>query len=112
MRQGVCRSVRFFRSQFIAKQEVGRQGWFRSEKAVGQALRAHLRSFGWEKGAPQIPPLRYPRIPARLVALAKFMRSSLTKTAHVDLSYVAKQEFGYATVGMTNLLEGRDGKFA
>ncbi len=53
----------------------------------------------------QVPPLRYPEFLSRLVALAKFMRSSLTKTAHVDLSDVAKQEFGYAAVGMTNLLE-------
>ena len=60
----------------------------------------------WGKGAPQIPPLRSPEFLSRLVALANFMRSSLTKTAHVDLSYVAKQEFGYATVGMTNLFGG------
>jgi hypothetical protein len=36
-----------------------------------------------------------------LVALANFMRLSLMKAAHVDLSDVAKQEFGYAPVGMT-----------
>jgi len=52
---------------------------------------------------PQIPPLRYPEFLSRSVALAKFMRLSLMKAAHVDLSDVAKQEFGYASVGMTNL---------
>ncbi len=100
------------------------------------------RALVWEKGAQQIPPLRYATVPmnkigwagfasslvgpsfggkahhrslhfatpeflSRLVALANFMRLSLMKAAHVDLSDMAKQEFGYATVGMTNLLEGR-----
>jgi hypothetical protein len=58
-------------------------------------------AFIWGEGAPQIPPLRSPEFLSRLVALANFMRSSLTKTAHVDLSDGAKQEFGYAPVGMT-----------
>ena len=49
----------------------------------------------------QVPPLRSPEFLSRLVALANFMRLSLMKAAHVDLSDVAKQEFGYATVGMT-----------
>ncbi len=53
-----------------------------------------------------------PEFLSRLVALANFMQLSLMKAAHVDLSDMAKQEFGYATVGMTNLLGGRDGKFA
>ncbi len=46
------------------------------------------------------------------MALANFMRLSLRKAAHVDLSDMAKQEFGYATVGMTNLFGGHDDKFA
>jgi hypothetical protein len=58
-------------------------------------------AFVWGKGAPQIPPLRSPEFLSRLVALANFVRSSLTKTAYVDLSDIAKQEFGYAPVGMT-----------
>ncbi len=58
-------------------------------------------------GAPQIPPLRSPEFLSRLAALANFMRLSLMKAAHVDLSDVAKQEFGYATVGMTSLFGGR-----
>jgi hypothetical protein len=49
----------------------------------------------------EIPPLRSPEFLSRLVALANFMRLSLMKAAHVDLSDVAKQEFGYAPVGMT-----------
>ena len=49
----------------------------------------------------QVPPLRSPEFLSRLVALANFMRSSLRKTAHVDLSDLAMQEFGYAPVGMT-----------
>jgi hypothetical protein len=82
---------------------------------LGQDLRA-CGAFVWGKGAPQIPPLRYApvgmtkgglRLPSRvasgmgrkqvpplrsaeflskLLALANFMRSSLKKTAHVDLS--------------------------
>jgi hypothetical protein len=36
-------------------------------------------------GAQQVPPLRSPEFLSRLVALADFMRSSLEKTAHVDL---------------------------
>ncbi len=47
-----------------------------------------------------------PEFLSRLVALANFMRLSLMKAAHADLSDVAKQEFGYATVGMTNLFGG------
>ncbi len=61
----------------------------------------------WGKGAPQIPPLRYPEFLSKLMALANFMRLSLMKAAHVDLSDMAKQGFGYATVGMTNLLGDR-----
>jgi hypothetical protein len=38
-------------------------------------------------GAQQVPPLRSPEFLSRLVALADFMRSSLEKTAHVDLSW-------------------------
>ena len=45
--------------------------------------------------------LRFPEFLSRLVALADFMRLSLMKAAHVDLSDVAKQEFGYAPVEMT-----------
>jgi hypothetical protein len=45
-------------------------------------------------GKPQISPLRYPEFLLRLVALANFMRLSSMKAAHVDLSDVAKQEFG------------------
>ena len=52
-------------------------------------------------GALQIPPLRYPEFLSSFMALTNSMRSSLKKTAHVDLSYVAKQEFGYASLGMT-----------
>ncbi len=75
----------------------------------------------WFGGKAHRRSLRFatPEFLSRLVALAKFMRSSLTKTAHVDLSDVAKQEFGYATVGMTNLFGGtglriclRDGRTA
>jgi hypothetical protein len=40
-------------------------------------------------GAPQIPPLRSPEFLSKLVALANLMRSSLTKTAHADLSSAA-----------------------
>jgi hypothetical protein len=47
-------------------------------------------------GAQQVPPLRSPEFLPRVVALPSFMRSSLEKTAHVDLSNVAKQEFGGA----------------
>jgi hypothetical protein len=78
-------------------------------KMLGQDLRAHLRGLCLRWGAPQIPPLRSPEFLSRLAALANFMRSSLTKTAHVDLSDVAKQEFGYAPVGMTNLFGGEVG---
>ncbi len=56
---------------------------------------------------PQISPLRYAEFLSRLVALANFMRLSLMKAAHVDLSDIAKQEFGYATVEMTILLTHR-----
>jgi hypothetical protein len=67
--------------------------------------------LGWQQlmieEEQQVPPLRSPEFLSRLVALANFMRLSLMKAAHVDLSDVAKQEFGYATVGMTNLFEGR-----
>ncbi len=66
----------------------------------------------WGKGAQQIPPLRSPEFLLKLMALANFMRLSLMKAAHVDLSDMAKQEFGYATVGMTNLFGEHDGKFA
>ena len=55
----------------------------------------------WGGGAQQVPPLRSPEFLSKLLALANFMRSSLKKTAHVDLSDVAKQEFEYAPVGMT-----------
>jgi hypothetical protein len=55
----------------------------------------------------QVPPLRCPEFLSGLVALANFMRLSLMKAAHADLSDVAKQEFGYASVGMTSLFEGR-----
>ncbi len=54
-----------------------------------------------------IPPLRYAEFLSRLMALPNFMRLSLMKAAHVDLSDMAKQEFGYATVGMTDLFGGR-----
>jgi hypothetical protein len=54
-----------------------------------------------ERAFTQIPPLRSPEFLSRLVALANFMRLSLMKAAHVDLSDVAKQEFGYAPGGMT-----------
>jgi hypothetical protein len=40
-----------------------------------------------------------------LVALANFMRLSLMKAAHVDLSDVAKQEFGYALSKITSKKE-------
>ena len=54
---------------------------------------------------PQISPLRSPEFLSRLVALADFMRLSLMKAAHVGVTGVAKQEFGYAPVEMTNLLQ-------
>ena len=57
------------------------------------------RTFGLTSQT--VAPLRSPEFLSRLVALADFMRLSLMKAAHVDLSDVAKQEFGYATVGMT-----------
>jgi hypothetical protein len=73
-------------------------------------------AFVWGKGARQISPLRYPEFLSRLVALANFMRLSLMKAAHADLSDVAKQEFGYAAAprqagagGMTNLFGGEVG---
>jgi hypothetical protein len=53
----------------------------------------------------QVSPLRSPEFLSRLVALASFMRSSLKKTAHVDLSDVAKQEFGYALSKITSKKE-------
>ncbi len=56
----------------------------------------------WGRGAQQIPPLRSPEFLSKLMAQANFMRLSLRKAAHVDLSDMAKQEFGYATVGMTS----------
>ena len=56
---------------------------------------------------PQISPLRSPEFLLRLMALAGFMRLSLMKAALVDLSDVAKQEFGYAPVEMTKLLRYR-----
>jgi hypothetical protein len=40
-------------------------------------------------GAQQVPPLRSPEFLSRLVALANFMRLSLMKAAHVDLSGAA-----------------------
>ena len=93
-----------------AKQDPGttpneQNGW-------GRICELTWRALVWGKGAPQIPPLRSPEFLSRLVALANFMRLSLMKAAHVDLSDVAKQEFGYATVGMTNLFGGHDDKFA
>ncbi len=78
----------------------------------GRICELTWRALVWGKGAPQIPPLRSPEFLSRLVALANFMRLSLTKAAHEDLSDIAKQEFGYATVGMTNLFGGHDDKFA
>ena len=71
---------------------------------VGLPLSSRIANRMNEK---QVPPLRSPEFLSRLVALANFMRLSLMKAAHVDLSDVAKQEFGYATVGMTNLFGGR-----
>ena len=68
---------------------------------MGRICELTSGAFVWGSGALQIPPLRSPEFLSRLVALANFMRSSLTKTAHVDLSDGAKQEFGYAPVGMT-----------
>ena len=40
------------------------------------------------------------------MALANFMRLSLMKAAHADLSGIAQQEFGYAPVEMTKLWLG------
>ena len=57
--------------------------------------------MGW--GERQVPPLRSPEFLSRLVALANFMRLSLMKAAHVDLSDVAKQEFGYAPLPMNKI---------
>ena len=69
------------------------------DKGEGSAL---VGSSCWSREQ-QVPPLRYPEFLSRLMALANFMRLSLRKAAHVDLSDGAKQEFGYAPVGMTNL---------
>jgi hypothetical protein len=55
----------------------------------------------WEK---QVPPLCCPEFLSRLVALAEFMRLSLMKAAHLDLSGAAYQEFGYASLLMNNPL--------
>ena len=63
-------------------------------KDVQHPLRNRVDSgYGAIRGE-QIPPLRYPEFTSRLAALANFMRVSLMKAAHVDLSDVAKQEFG------------------
>ena len=66
-------------------------------------MRVHLEGLGLgeRRTADPSATLRSPEFLSRLVALADFMRLSLMKAAHADLSDVAKQEFGFATVGMT-----------
>ncbi len=85
----------------------GKSGTPNEQNGWGWICELTRGALVWGKGAQQIPPLRSPEFLSKLMALANFMRLSLRKAAHVDLSDMAKQEFGSATVGMTNLFGGR-----
>jgi hypothetical protein len=76
-------AIRFARS-FLPQLATGRSA-APNEQNMGRICELTCGAFVWGKGAPQIPPLRSPEFLSRLVALADFMRSSLEKTAHVDL---------------------------
>ncbi len=89
-----CVSTFFIGLDWVASNE--QNGW-------GRICELTWRALVWGKGAPQIPPLRSPEFLSKLMALANFMRLSLMKAAHVDLSDMAKQEFGYATVLMNKM---------
>jgi hypothetical protein len=78
-------------------------GFVQNNKALGKFCELTRGAFLWRLSTQQVPPLRSPAFLSRMVALANLMRLSLMKAAHVDLSDVAKQEFGFAPVGMTNL---------
>ncbi len=72
----------------------------------GRICELTWRALVWGKGAPQVPPLRYPRIPVEASGAGKVHAVFLNEDRTLALSDVAKQEFGYATVGMTNLFGG------
>jgi hypothetical protein len=62
-----------------------------------------MGNSGGLRGALQIPPLRSPGFPVKLVALMQFMPLSLRKGAHVALSSAAWQEI--------RVRSGRDDNF-